>query len=109
MKLVIYFAFALLSLSFSTIANENTGEVLVTNIEVWQGGSIFVATNQTTKTNPASCSYSGTYKVSTTGTELLHTQLISALVTSSTAKLTIYSGGCDSDRPVIVAVALLSN
>ncbi len=95
--------------SFSAIANDNTGNTTVTHVEVWQGGSIYVTTSETTKTNPASCSYTGTYKVSGMGTELLHTQLLSALVTSTTAKLTIYSGGCESNRPVIVAVALVKD
>lgn len=95
--------------SFSAIANENTGNTTVTNVEVWDGGSIFVTTSETTKTNPASCGYTGTYKVSTNGTERLHTQLLSALVTSTTARLTIYSGGCGSNRPVIVSVALVKD
>ncbi|WP_419227335.1 hypothetical protein [Alteromonas sp. OM2203] len=89
-------------------ANQNTGPVIVTAVENWSGGDgLFVYTDQQTKTNPANCSYTGNYVTSSNIKDVFRTMLLSAHMAGKKVQFTIYSGGCGSSRPVIVAIKTL--
>lgn len=99
--------------SGSLQANTDTGPVKIEYLINWVGSkanpneSLYVKTNQTVKTNPANCSYTGDYKLehsSVVGRSLLMT----AITTKSDVRLTISGDVCSSsNRAVIVAIRLL--
>ncbi|APD95714.1 hypothetical protein BM523_17885 [Alteromonas mediterranea] len=94
--------------SNTSLANQNTGSLKITAVENWAGSdALFVWTDEATKTNPANCSYSGSYLTSSNIKDVFRTLLLSANLADKKAQLTIYGGGCGNNRPVIVAIKVL--
>ncbi len=94
--------------SNTALSNQNTGPVKITAVENWAGSeSLFVWTDESTKTNPANCSYSGSYLTSSNIKDVFITLLLSANIANKKTQLTIYGDGCGNNRPVIVAIKIL--
>lgn len=100
--------FATMSVS-SAMANQSTPQTKIRYMENWGGNSnnaIFIKTTESSPTNPANCSYTGNYLISSSMSETSRAMLLSAFMADQNIKLTIYSGGCANNRPSIVAVRL---
>lgn len=101
-----------LFLSLPAIANQATGDVMVTSIGNWVGTanapneSLTVVTDQSLLTNPAQCTKVDAYHVEP-ASNISRSMLLTAYTAQKQVNLVIHGGGCSLDnRPVIVAITL---
>ncbi|WP_444895177.1 hypothetical protein [Microbulbifer sp. SSSA005] len=85
-------------------ALSDTGNISITKLASWNSGTIFVNTNEQKTTNPAGCSITDKYILSSSTPEMTKSMLLSAYIADEPINLVIYGDGCDQDRPLIVAV-----
>ncbi|WP_444944509.1 hypothetical protein ACJJIK_06240 [Microbulbifer sp. ZKSA006] len=94
----------LLVVGVKVSANSSTENVSINKLESWSSGSIFVNTDESEKTNPAKCSTTDKYILSSNAPEMTKSMLLSSYIADKSINLVVYSGGCELDRPLIVAV-----
>lgn len=111
MKRLSYFCISgMLFSSSACLANQATPETSISYLESWTSvsGDLYVRTNESSLTNPASCSNGAVYVLPKSAPDITKSMLLAASTSSQSLKLTIYSGGCYGNRPQIVAVKLLN-
>ncbi|WP_444940882.1 hypothetical protein ACJJI3_21455 [Microbulbifer sp. ZKSA004] len=88
----------------SVWAHSSTGSISITKLQSWNGGGIFIKTDELEISNPAGCAITDQYVLSPNASEMSQSMLLSSYIAEQKLNLIVYGDGCENDRPMIVAV-----